>query len=131
MAEFCEVMKQKMRMCDYIKKTYSYKCSNCGLSVDNNHVLLCGLFMEQYPDESEKIIMDWAKEHPEPQYPTWEEWQNDNFPNASNIFTACTFMNYREHRCPNYGGHCVGIATCHTLPIPSDIAEKLGIKPKG
>ena len=44
--------------------------------------------------------MEWAEAHPEPEYPTWVEWFN------------------------SMGGVDCG------EPIPADIAEKLGIKPK-
>lgn len=62
---------------------------------------------------------------PEPQYPTWREWQRENFPNASETFTPCTFKSVDELGCN--GMNC---STCEFEPIPADIAKKLGIKPK-
>lgn len=66
MAEFVEVMKQKRRMCEsIIDKHSSYPCKNCRLSSCNNHKNLgCVKFTLDFPEESEEIIMDWAKEHP-------------------------------------------------------------------
>lgn len=61
MAEFCEVMKQEERMCNYMKNN----CAICSLCSSNNGKgLVCGSFLVDYSQEAEKIIMDWAKEHP-------------------------------------------------------------------
>ena len=54
----------------------------------------------------ESIIMAWAAEHPEPVYPTWGEWLQRLYDNT------------------NYAGIFI-------TPIPADIAQKLGIAPKG
>lgn len=61
MAEFVEVIKQKSRMCNPKNMT----CYQCELSASKNgsHVL-CEEFMRHYPEKYEKVIMDWAKEHP-------------------------------------------------------------------
>ena len=61
MAEFIEVMKQRDRMC----KSNGCNCFGCGLALKNNgKELRCDDFCCSYPQEAEKIIMDWAKEHP-------------------------------------------------------------------
>lgn len=61
MAEFIEVMKQKNRMCE----SNSRRCSKCFLAAKNNgKELHCNDLCLSYPQEAEKIIMDWAKEHP-------------------------------------------------------------------
>lgn len=61
MAEFCEVMKQRGRMCD----SYKGKCGECGLNIlKNGKGMCCNDFFEHYPQKAEKIIMDWAKGHP-------------------------------------------------------------------
>jgi len=57
----------------------------------------------------EKIVMAWAAEHPEPVYPTWEEWLSDKYNLAYNDDFRLAMS--REY-------------------IPADIAEKLGIEPK-
>lgn len=41
--------------------------------------------------EIERVVMRWAAEHPEPQYPTWEEWQKTNFPDAESAIFPCSF----------------------------------------
>lgn len=61
----------------------------------------------------EKNVTAWAAEHPEPVYPTWEEW----------LITQGVI---KEN--PNGG---VGYPMPKLLePIPADIAQKLGIEPK-
>ena len=60
----------------------------------------CRKIAFERPAEFERRVMEWAEAHPEPEYPTWVEWFN------------------------SMGGVDCG------EPIPADIAEKLGIKPK-
>jgi len=67
----------------------------------------------------ERIVAEWAQEHPEPHYPTWAEWQEKEFPDAIHELTLC---NFKAVRCP---GDC---DACHNQPIPEDIAKKLGIE---
>lgn len=59
MAEFKEVMKQRKRMCNCTI------CENCWLSLlSNREHKTCMSFIIDCADKAEKIIMDWAKEHP-------------------------------------------------------------------
>ena len=124
MAEFMYIMEQAKRMC----KTFSDgHCSEC--PIGNADVLECGITVTSEMDckEVERRVMQWAKEHPETVYPTWSEWQNSVFPDAEIDITPCTFGSrdrfncFLEKRC----------STCKEQHIPADIAEKLGIKPKG
>ena len=127
MAEFLEVMRQAQKFCD------TYKCDDCPMA---DHVDMCGLIHSKYRKagfllEFEQIVMQWAKEHPEPKYPTWEEWQRENFPEA--LYALCTryfvakdaLENIIEEKCC-----CINCSECRARPIPADIAKKLGIKPK-
>lgn len=58
--EFAEVMKQKGRLCDITER-----CDECCISTDNNGKdKSCSDFMSTYPEEAEKLIMEWAEEHP-------------------------------------------------------------------
>ena len=79
----------------------------------------------------EQTVMQWAKEHPEPQYPTWKEWQNENFPDAPVEMSPCSFMS-RERQGNIMGKGCEFLvcSNCISAPIPADIAKKLGIRPK-
>lgn len=129
MAEFAEVMRQAHRMCDVYDD-----CNDCPMNSSN---VLCALASdEDYTDavlkEFEQTVMQWAKEHPEPQYPTWKEWKNENFPDAPVGLTPCSFMS-RERQAKIMGEEeCVFLscADCVNTPIPADIAKKLGIRPK-
>ena len=102
MSEFTDVMEQAKRMCKAFSDGH---CSEC--PIGNANVLECGITVTSEMDckEVERRVMQWAEKHPEPGYPTWREWQNSTFPDA--------------------GSH-----QCIAEPIPADIAEKLGIKPK-
>ena len=127
MAEFAEVMRQAHRMCDVCK------CDDCPMA---DHVDMCGLIHSKYRKEGillefERIVMQWAKEHPEPQYPTWEEWQRDNFPGTLRFLCQCHFV-AKDALENAIGEKCEHIkcSECRARPIPADIAKKLGIRPK-
>lgn len=114
MAEFQEVMLKWHRMCE------KDKCNDC-------HILRAGLPCDPMciqGDEIhliESIIMEWAAEHPEPRYPTWEEWYKSNFPNVGHPVCPNYFL---KNTCDLYKS----CDECRSQPIPADIAQKLGIK---
>lgn len=121
MAEFLEVMRQAQRMCD------TYDCDHCPLTYES---VLCALASDKdltyaVIKKFESKVMQWAKEHPEPQYPTWEEWHTKNFPDVVGNLTPCTFAPISELRCAE-----TNCRACRSRPIPADIAKKLGIRPK-
>ena len=123
MAQFTEVMRQVRRMCESFSDG---NCSECPIGDAN--ALECGITATSEMDckDVERLVMQWAAEHPEPVYPTWDEWQNSVFPDAEIDITPCTFgsrdrLNCKENRV---------CAECMEQKIPADIAEKLGIKPK-
>lgn len=72
MAEFQEVMRQYDRMCSHYEE-----CAGCPF---HRNVIWCikKIGGKRYVNENarpaEEIIMAWAAEHPEPQYPTWIEF---------------------------------------------------------
>ncbi len=125
MAEFKEVMRQRQRMCDKCKHPV-YECAGCPIEMYEDCKNPPADMLENY----EAAIMKWAAEHPEPVYPTWKEWQGENFPDARFPISRCHFT--RDGVCPFtrdvFEGFC---DSCRKQPIPADIAEKLGIKPKG
>lgn len=129
MAEFQEVMRQKRRMCD------SYKtCKGCPIfeSPDKKRErLLCPHFMCAYPDIVEKLIMKWAAENPEPKYPTWIEWWNENFEGKGRrMLQPCAFVPPKELGCSiGHDGCMQAPYKCWHTRIPAHIAEKLGIEP--
>ena len=120
MSEFIDVMRQARRMCKAQED-----CESCPLW--NTANFFCKLDTTCYSDDSviESIVMQWAAEHPEPVYPTWREWQNSTFPDAHTPIRPCEFESKRRFKCD--GKTCY---ECKLEPIPADIAEKLGIKPK-
>lgn len=75
-------------------------------------------------EEQIEGLRAWAAEHPEPRYPTWEEWQERMFPNRSRDISPCEFDDGNRFNCRLKT--CEG---CMLEPIPADIAAKLGIRP--
>lgn len=59
MAEFQTVIRERKRMCKQIGD-----CSKCPISFLNNKSLFCITFMQESPEDAERIIMQWADEHP-------------------------------------------------------------------
>lgn len=127
MAEFQEVVKQAARMC----QSFGADCNGCKLHWRDGETLcvFVGKPKAWRPNkmtDAECIVMDWAASHPEPRYPTWEEWHKTNFPDAIHDICPIRFM-------PNkpLGTCAVSCKKCTNTPIPAEIAEKLGIKPIG
>ena len=123
MSEFTDVMEQAKRMC---KAFGDGHCSECPIGDAN--ALECGITATSEMDckEVERRVMQWAAKHPEPVYPTWDEWQNSVFPDAEIDITPCAFGGRDRLNC-FLEKTC---STCKEQQIPADIAEKLGIKPK-
>lgn len=104
MAEFQEVMRQWSRMCE----AHDDGCASCDIYVD------CGA---KYPESRtglnikriEDTVIDWAKDHPEPVYPTWIDVM-------------------KMYGVTDETGYCY--LDSAYKPIPADIAKKLGLEPK-
>ena len=120
MSEFTDVMRQARRMCQTQED-----CESCPLW--NTANFFCKLDTTCYSDDSamESIIMQWAAKHPEPVYPTWREWQNSTFKDAHTPIRPCEFGSKDRFKCDKKTCY-----ECKAEPIPADIAERLGIKPK-
>lgn len=80
MAEFSEVAKNWIRLCKYQSKKHDGIgiCIDCPLNDNDNNVnCFCNVDPDVIVPEDipkiEKIVMNWAKEHPEPRKPTWLE----------------------------------------------------------
>lgn len=114
MAEFKEILQIRQRMCDSTDRF----CTGCPLQKFRD----CKRPDLNEIDEYEKIIIQWAKEHPEQPYPSWAEWQRETFPDAPMVINLCNFAKCTS---PCFESHC------REWPIPADIAKRLGIKPKG
>ena len=110
MSEFVTVMSQFMRLCDSYKHCDDCPVNQAGFNCDCDHQG----YSKTGAEELEHIIMSWAAEHPEPVYPSWLEYIMDV-----------------QHDCvaAYNGGNDTLWKWMWTTPIPSDIAEKLGVKP--
>lgn len=118
MAEFMEVVRQYRRMCDVST------CDVCILKRLNNKAgKACYEEIINNPESFETRVMQWASEHPEPKYPTWQEWQRETFPEGVRPICLLNFMG--REACTEF--ECC--AECHASAIPANIAEKLGVKP--
>ena len=118
MADFVQTMKDWRRMCkaqEAIEKTDP--CRVCPLANNGNDC--CGIYEDNDGDDTrdyariEGVVARWAKENPEPVYPTWAEWLM-SIGVISGLF-------------PNGAIDARGNLS---KPIPADIAQKLGIEPK-
>lgn len=131
MAEFQDVMKQAQRMC----KEHD-KCGDCALrEMADKAGIYCPIQTMRKLDAAkvEAAVMDWAAMNPEPRYPTWVEWWNENFSSKGRrMLTPCSFVPPAELGCSIGMDGCMNAPyKCWHTPIPADIAEKLGIKPVG
>ena len=112
MAEFVEVMRQWRRMC--ADGSIGYACAECKMYSSIDESICRGIPSEDDAKNIERFVMSWAAEHPAPVYPTWEEW----------LITQDVIKENQN------GG--VGWPMPKLFErIPADIAQKLGIEPKG
>ena len=97
MAEFIEVMKQKKRMCETLN------CRSCSLSSDNNNCNVgCTKFILKYYEQSEKIIMNWAKEHPaKTNADKFKEVFGVEINASGGIVSSCTGIKCPDSSCDN------------------------------
>lgn len=127
MSEFSKVMHEWHRMCDYFFYDTEWVCNeDCPLY---NHEI-CSNPEEKYPvplemtqelaDEIAQTIMIWAKENPEPVYPTFAEWLNS-------IGVA---ISDRPFPAPNIPVPVFQANEKMFEPIPEKLAKKLELKPK-
>lgn len=127
MAEFVEVMMQASRICNTYKQ-----CDGCPIRAYHNDEIICAFniplnaLYKTMVVNREAQIMQWANEPPETHYPTWREWQFIIFSDAAIAIKPCAFMPANRINCKSHDkcNHC------REQPIPADIAERLGIKPK-
>lgn len=59
MAKFQLVLKERRRMCDSFRK-----CNDCPLGKAQPEIGSCKHWTVENPEETEKIVMQWSKEHP-------------------------------------------------------------------
>lgn len=123
MAEFVEVMRQARRLCE--EQQNMDCCVSCPMQGKEGCMVVADAENIDYV-ETERKIMDWAAEHPEPVYPSWAEGWKQLFPDAAH--TPCPEI-YFGFKCDKDNEkYC--FACKHYAPMPAEFAEKLGIKPK-
>lgn len=123
MAEFVEVMRQARRLCE--EQQHMDCCVRCPMQGKEGCMVTADAENIDYV-EAERKIMGWAAEHPEPVYPSWEEGWKQLFPKS--VDTPCPAdygKKYQNICCSN-----VLCVNCKQRPMPAEVAEKLGIKPK-
>lgn len=120
MSDFVQTMKDWRRMCDA-----HINCSHCPLE----HCISPANFKwDEDFYRLERIVDEWADEHPEPKYPTWFGWLEregiltlETMPCQSNPTQTSTQQSYMAI--------LRGTQKMYK-PIPADTAEKLGIEPE-
>ena len=129
MSDFVQTMRDWRRMCKAYTTDDDSCCEGCPVVDFREHG--CGAIFEMEDADWKRYaetIMSWAAEHPEPNYPTWEEWLQTVgvMVNAGLNKELCSRQLMIE------GVSAYAIPTRKVLdPIPADIAQKLGIEPKG
>lgn len=127
MSEFTKTMQDWRRMCNAFVKQYDNDCCKyCKL----DHLKSCGAIWEieegTYGNIAETVDA-WAAENPGPVYPTWAEWMAEQ---RLAEYKGRVIHERRENG--NYVTKVEAVLSKAAYkPIPADIAEKLGLKPKG
>lgn len=129
MAEFVKTMEEARRLC-----ATQENCEKCPIWYARLEVCRIGAAFndDKIVDTiTEGIILSWAKEHPEPVYPTWKEGWKQLFPEADIRRAFCPEVFGDKYRCDwcyddDDNDSC---DECLERPIPAEVAEKLGIKP--
>ena len=130
MAEFQEVMRQLGRIC----ASNFGECDICDL----RPFCPSKTFLDKYvksgrTERLEEMVLSWAAEHPEPVYPTWGEWLEQqgicfsrltNYSRVDGVSIPKVFNYQIEGKTAFICGDKVN------EPISADIAQKLGIEPK-
>lgn len=133
MSEFVKTMRDWKRLCDKMDNKYGIgACTNCPLFSMGAKRSGCDAINTDWAanidwDKFASIVDAWAAENPEPVYPTWAEWLKEQ---------DIVAVDVRPLASSTTSGSSTYIQNVSTKPafyrpIPADIAEKLGLKPKG
>ena len=101
------------------------ECAGCPAKAlwDKNDICLIRLVLKaENCEEQIEGLKAWAKEHPAPRYPSWNDGWKSLFQNA--VFAPCPRHFFGE-KCQE-GMKC---PECRKRPMSKKVAEKLGIKP--
>lgn len=126
MAEYNEVIKQFKRMCRYTN--HSGLPNECPLYCKGHGCNISHCRLLAFEDKKfQSVVMAWAAEHPEPVYPTWEEWLQSVgvMESSEGLLRRIKGQLYID------GIPAHAVPTAKVLqPMDADIAQKLGIEPK-
>lgn len=132
MTHFSQVMHDWKRMCDKMDKTHGEEaCSYCPIFHTDTIAGCCDAIYEDLAanidwDKVASIVEAWATEHPEPVYPTWAEWLIEQ-----GLAEHKTVFSHEYHADALYvTDFDTALNKAVHKPIPANIAEKLGLKPK-
>ena len=122
--EFQEVARHWKRMCKQFQKPNT--CHGCPIAEHQKMFEACS-DGDVDTVAMEALVMAWAAENPEPQYPTWTEWL------SKQGFVELKVGQFVKRTENEYIYECKTVAVLTdkaAVPIPADIAQKLGIEPK-
>lgn len=121
MAEFKEVMKEAIRMCNA-----QDSCNSCDFRFDERLCKMTGEFDDDDLLETfERTTLSWASEHPRKRYPTWREWgASILMEGKTSPLLPCIFIECKRN------GYCCS-TPCPRLDeeIPEEFAIKARILP--
>lgn len=121
MTDFVRTMRDWRRMCEKYTTNDDDCCVGC--PVVDYHEHGCGAIFEMDDIDwarYEQAIDKWAEENPEPTYPTWEEY----------FISKGFLIPFWDERGTPLQQICIYAKWALEKPIPADIAQKLGVKPK-
>lgn len=128
MSEFKIVHRNMVRMCDAMRAEDN-GCAPCPLDG------ICAKFITLSEDAIatiERVVTQWAAEHPEPVYPKWKDGWKQLFPEADIERVFCPEIFGDKYNCDWCQGRSYddnySCDMCLERPMPAEIAEKLGIK---
>lgn len=127
MAEFVEVCRQALRMAEAEAQRKGNGRTYVEFCISKDGGIVCWASTAT-AEEIERTVMEWAIEHPEPEYPSWKEAWQRLFPGTPAGKPPCVRYFVNTDR---FNAHCekyIDCKECHDSPIPVDIAEKLGVK---
>lgn len=134
MAEFQEIIREFHRLCETQRKTHKNTCDKCPIKIATMGTMFqCYRYVLEKPKVAESIIVAWAAEHPEPVYPTWGEWLESEgicFSRLTNYerIGGLSIPQVFDYQIDGETAFICGDKV--NTPIPTDIAQRLGIKPK-
>ena len=123
MTNFSQIMRDWRRMCNKMDEGYEVEaCLHCPLTLADVTKSGCDAIYTDWAadvdwDKIASVVEAWAKENPEPIYPTWEMYLAERM--------TADMQDGKTHNPQSVEEYM------RQTSIPADIAEKLGLEPKG